>query len=535
VHLKDFVVNTEVQYNTISMTPNLLATNNLYNSTILAQSTLSTNLVKLNVNNNTINYARKGINIQNCNGDAANTYYCNIAYNTINFEGLGTSTYPFIGINSSSCAYANIEQNTIKYNPTATPNYVADYDKLKGISVTSVQNAKVRKNILVRLGIGIWGADNLLGTQFFCNDLDKNYYGIYFKPNYTVISDQGSISSQSANYWYDNNTFATPAMRRMGGGIVIQGGNMINWYHSGGLNLIANIMSPYILPPSHPLYQLINPIPNIQAAAKCNINSESTIYTGEEREAELGEFVSETASFQSFPVENEYYAKDFTYRKLNEIPDLLNLNTPDDTVYQNFYYTIKQQGIGKFADVAKYINANQYNDAAMLNNSINPVNSIEWQKKVVNAIFLQKIANNLHISEQDSISLMNISMQLPFFGGEAVYSARVILGLDPANLNLDYVKGPYSQSFSDNETESVRFYPNPTSDIINLLFYIEIDVNTVFELFDMNSKLLLSCIIPAKSSTYTIDLKNFKSGIYYCRIANNTNVLFKNKIVINNK
>lgn len=132
--------------------------------------------------------------------------------------------------------------------------------------------------------------------------------------------------------------------------------------------------------------------------------------------------------------------KDFTYRKLDEIPDLLNLNTPDDTVYQNFYYTIKQQGIGKFADVAKYINTNQYNNAAMLNNAINPVNSIGRQKKMVNAIFLQKIANNIPISKQDSISLMNIAMQLPLLVAMPVYSARVIFRIGSCRFEFGLCK-----------------------------------------------------------------------------------------------
>lgn len=65
----------------------------------------------------------------------------------------------------------------------------------------------------------------------------------------------------------------------MGGGIVLQYGNVVNWYHSGGLNLISNIQSPYI-PTSHSLNSFINPVANVNFAAKCNIISESTIYTG---------------------------------------------------------------------------------------------------------------------------------------------------------------------------------------------------------------------------------------------------------------
>lgn len=501
----------------------------------MAQSTLSTNLVKLNVNNNTINYARKGINIQNCNGDASNTYYCNIAYNTINFEGLGTSTYPFIGINSSSCAYANIEQNTIQYNPTATPNYVADYDKLKGISVTSVQNAKVRKNILVRLGIGIWGADNLLGTQFFCNDLDKNYYGFYFLPGYANISNQVSSSAggkiqASDNYWYDNPNFTSSEMRRIGGAIT----NWIRyWYHRGNNNDIGNIFSPYIIT-NHPVEPFINSTPNISANPDCNIQI-SPVASPKAREEAMGDIVKDSVSYQANPIENKYYAEDFAYKSFDENPAMLTMGVAEDSIYQQFYNENKIKGIGKFTDIDKYIFNEQYNDAILLNNTIIPVNSIESNKKTVNHIYLHNIINNQTISTFDSITLYNIANQLPFFGGDAVYSARVILGLEPANLSLDYTKGPPTQLTSSFESDNVFLYPNPSLGSIYLEFDSEIQRYTTFEIYDINSRLIYSTVVPIKTLKFNINLNSVKSGIYYCRVINDIRVLLSRKLIINNK
>jgi len=178
----------------------------------------------------------------------------------------------------------------------------------------------------------------------------------------------------------------------------------------------------------------------------------------------------------------------------------------------------------------------QYADALQINNTVIPANAIESNKKTLNQIYLQNIINNQIISTTDSITLYNIANQLPFFGGDAVYSARVILGLDPANLNLDYAKGPQSQTFSQDEIENVRLYPNPASDIINLFFNAETKENTVFELYDISSRKILMQNIPPKTIDYTISLKNIKSGIYYCRISNNNNnLLLKSKLIITNK
>ena len=119
-------------------------------------------------------------------------------------------------------------------------------------------------------------------------------------------------------------------------------------------------------------------------------------------------------------------------------------------------------------------------------------------------------------------------------GGDAVYSARVILGLDPADLSLDYVKSPQSQTFSSNEIENVRLYPNPASDVVSLIFSNETKGNTVFELYDINRKKILLQNIPPKTTEFTINLINIKSGIYYCKISNNE-VFLKNKLIIYKK
>ncbi|NVN96548.1 MAG: T9SS type A sorting domain-containing protein [Bacteroidetes bacterium] len=116
------------------------------------------------------------------------------------------------------------------------------------------------------------------------------------------------------------------------------------------------------------------------------------------------------------------------------------------------------------------------------------------------------------------------------------FGGVVILGLDPANLKLAYSKGPQKQPISSVESETLRLYPNPASDIVNLIFNSETEGNTVFELYDISSRKLLMQNIPPKTIEYTISLINIKSGIYYCRISNNNNnVLLKSKLIITNK
>jgi len=539
VHLKDFVVNTQVQYNSISMTSNLLASNHLYNSSLLAEQTLSTN-VKLDINYNTINNSRTGIKIRNCNGVAAqNSYFVNVLENTVNFESIGSSSNPFIGIDVSSASYANIESNIIQYNPMFTPDYSTTYNLLRGISVASVQNAKVSKNNLIRMGTGIWGADNLLETQFFCNDLDKNYYGFHFLPGATQISDQKSGSSggrlqASDNYWYDDNiNFTTPEMRRIGGEIT---NNLRYWYHRGNNNDISNIFSPYILVPPvyHPVYPYIRSKQNIAANSDCSIQI-APISTGMDRAETFGDIVNDSIVYAAYQSENKYYAEDFAYQSFDDTPALLNLGVAEDSIYQQFYNDKKITGIGKFTDIDKYIINKQYSNALFLNNTVIPANAIESNKKTLNQIYLQNIINNQIISTTDSITLYNIANQLPFLGGEAVYSARVILGLDPADLNLDYVKNTDVTHSNMVYSDKVKVYPNPANEQINLAFENELSMEAEFELYDFSGKLLLRKTIEAKTVFNTINLKRVRAGIYYYKINTANETLANNKLVILNK
>jgi hypothetical protein len=519
------------------MTPNLLASNHLYNSAILAEQTLSTN-VKLDINYNIIYNSRIGIKIRNCNGVAAlNSYFVNVIENTVNFESIGSSQNPFIGIDASSANYAKIEYNTIQYNPFFTPDYSTTYDVFRGISLASVQYAQVSKNVLIRMGTGIWGADNLLETQFFCNDLDKNYYGFYFLPGYANISNQVSSSAggkiqASDNYWYDDNiNFTNPELRRIGGDITV---TPRYWYHRFANIDISNIFSPYIVYPTQSVYLRIYPIGNTIGSPDCSIQI-SPVSTGIKRAEIYGDIVKDSIIYAAYQNENKYYAEEFAYKAFDETPTLLTMGVSDDSIYHQFYNENKIKGIGKFTDIDKYIFYEQYNDAILLNNTIIPVNSIESNKKTVNHIYLHNIINNQTISTSDSITLYNIATQLPFLGGEAVYSARVILGLDPANLNLDYVKAPDKPNDNFINSNKVRVYPNPAINSINIVFETLIDKNAIFELYDFSGKQILNTTIKANTTFSTINLNEVKAGIYYYKIFTIYETLANNKLVILNK
>ena len=126
-------------------------------------------------------------------------------------------------------------------------------------------------------------------------------------------------------------------------------------------------------------------------------------------------------------------------------------------------------------------------------------------------------------------------MQSPFTGGDAVYSARVILGLDPSDLNLDYIKAPDSKNDIYTYSDKVKIYPNPATNQINMAFENELQNEAIFELYDFKGKLILSKTIQTKTAFNTINLNMVKAGIYYYKLFTTNEILAKNKLVILNK
>ena len=127
--------------------------------------------------------------------------------------------------------------------------------------------------------------------------------------------------------------------------------------------------------------------------------------------------------------------------------------------------------------------------------------------------------------------IVNIAMQTLFTGGDAVYSARVILGIDPLQYNLDYAKSPeYNADVIENS--KIKVYPNPANEVL----YIETDKETegmlTVEIFNTTANLIYSKNINAGDKYQTIDISNIRKGIYYIRISNKDAQLYNQKLVI---
>ena len=243
----------------------------------------------------------------------------------------------------------------------------------------------------------------------------------------------------------------------------------------------------------------------------------------------MGKVVKNTASYQDMSEEHKYFAKEYAYKLIDKDPAYLNMATNEDVVYQNFYTTMNNSNSGKFNQINKYINAKNFNAARNLNSTLIATNIIENNRITVNNIYLNKVINNQYLGESDSLTLVNIAYQLPSKGGDAVFSARVILGIDPIDKD-DYHVMPNNQANTVNPL-TINVYPNPATDRLYIVPSQIVEGMATVEIYDMNGKLSYSTTINIAQKVETINVSSIKAGIYNLRIITN-NQTFSQKLVI---
>ena len=86
--------------------------------------------------------------------------------------------------------------------------------------------------------------------------------------------------------------------------------------------------------------------------------------------------------------------------------------------------------------------------------------------------------------------------------------------------NPDILDGSEQSETSDiNE-----IYPNPTSGILNFMFKLKSEFKRNISIYNSLGEIFLQIGIDGNESKYSVDLNNFKSGLYYCCIANDQSV-----------
>jgi hypothetical protein len=233
--------------------------------------------------------------------------------------------------------------------------------------------------------------------------------------------------------------------------------------------------------------------------------------------------------------ETQYAEASFAYNKLKVEPALLEMNSPDDYIYQEFYDAAKLSTIGKLDEVNTLTVKDSVADANIANQAIQDENQIELNKKTVNEIYLKTWAEGImEFTPADSLTLLNIANQNTFTGGNGVVGARVMLDLQlddnsmPNNARITHQNNNIIE-----ENNSVKVYPNPAKDYLTIEFFTTNDnKQLVLEIYNAMGVIVNSKIINGNNNLTNISLKNIPSGCYNYKIKNNNEVIKNGKLVI---
>jgi hypothetical protein len=118
-------------------------------------------------------------------------------------------------------------------------------------------------------------------------------------------------------------------------------------------------------------------------------------------------------------------------------------------------------------------------------------------------------------------------------GGNAVYTARVMLHINPDEINADYAKAPpYSPIM--NKVLSAVVYPNPAKEIVNIKFNDIIANDGKIEFYGIVGNLIQISDIKQGANEFQINIKNIKAGLYFYKVIVNENKITSGKITIIN-
>jgi hypothetical protein len=368
----------------------------------------------------------------------------------------------------------------------------------------------ISNNLLSNLPTGIRINDNCVGSVFKCNDIVSGLQGFKLDgpTGFTVISSQGTDVESNGNKWM---FWPTNDKKIYGTAQVIPAKD---WYY----NLAVAEEDPGSGLPFN-----INPdnSPNISCGSGgsgCSPCDIDRLYA-----------ILNEADTSVMNEELRYSLRNYVYKNLKDSLQLMYTGSTHDAELQNFFTAMSLDNLGLLNNVDDLLRNNDYANAVLLNESINSDRLIVENLAIVNRIVADY---EFDFRELDSISrqqLEYIAYQYPQIGGEAVYRARAILGIDFEDSFLTYRLA--SQKDNSNSTD-FKLFPNPNSGIFNLEYKLKENISAVAEIFDNFGKLITKIQLESQDKIFSFDLSSIEAGAYSLRIGTSDGQVVTKKVFI---
>jgi len=456
------------------------------------------NYQAINVANNTLDaIGRYGIWTVNL-GDYYDIWATQISNNNLNYSSNNTFR---TGINVENCDQIQIHNNDI--SRTDEVYLVNEIETLNGIWLEESMAAQVYENIITRMGHGIHGIGSLLDTDFYCNYLNKDYHGFHFDGNYTTaISQQGEAGMPTDNKWVDSD-FVT--------GMRVEAGFLEPnplWYHKD------NFMYDAFFESSTSIYF-------IETTGTHDCSWENN-YPYEDELLKIAEGNYEYAELDE---EYKHRERKKAYQRLRREPSLYLNNT----ILANFFELMEESPLKRILNVNEKMSENDFTHAIIENEQIISDKLYVQNRKTVNSIYLNSLIDGSEISEEDKATLENIALITPYLGGDAVYSARVLLDMDVMDYDIEYRTDGSNELQMAKRNPFVKVYPNPVKNDMVIDILNDFEELITLSIYDLKGTLVHQELV--SETTSFINLNNLNSGTYIYKIYTDTAILHQDKLV----
>jgi hypothetical protein len=366
--------------------------------------------------------------------------------------------------------------------------------------------------------------------------LDNCWHGFFFGP-FSTLSDQGIMDQWNThNRWlgtYDQGSSQFKLSTVSGNWI----GPQIHWYEYQNEPNIYQVDS-YLLNqnPVHPCYtRIIPPWWNSVDVNSCNFPGEEYIIIDSigdtiQRSRVLGKYLSGINQYDTLQEQFHFYEKSFLFDYLTKNTSLINLGGVDDMAYLAVVDSLANTDIGNTNNFYRQAKSFNLDSAHYFNQRLSDTNVWIHNRRIVNDIYLRTWALDQFVfNAADSSQLMSIALQTPYEGGDAVYSARVMLNVDPDIYGVAYSKPITGPGFAK---KGLKIYPNPSADQFNIeIPGLDPGLLTI-EYYGTMGNLVSSTRITAQSSIIRLNVSEIKNGLYLLVVRAESGILGIGKICV---
>ncbi len=361
--------------------------------------------------------------------------------------------------------------------------------------------------------------DNCKASEIRCNTMTSSFRGINFLVAMMVGGNSyGNSNDATDNSWegeYLNNTNV-----RIDGAFASL--VPIDWWHQGNFDPL-NSYCPYYYNPT-----AITPVSGATSQG-CPLVIFNNDY------AKLQQNIKDAAlnniQYVEYTPENLFNDDKTSFETAKDDTTLLEMFGGLQTVINQWYTAQRQGNIGKFKDVKDYIAAKNKQAAQIAAMSIVDNTVILQNQKLATQIYLDHFfdKNSTPLDDVSKEQLEEIAYQTTVQGGEGVYFARAMLGIDVHDLLPLGLRSVQNVILPSVNQFKCTISPNPAMNGCLISFDTGVDI---IEVIDLVGKQNYIYKVDPNQQQFMLDLNQYNPGMYALKLLKNTQVLFREKLVV---